>query len=83
MKTIQTETVIPIGEHKTIYSSCRCYIRVEDEAGGPYLSIEGIDDEAEEGKSQHVFYLQSIKEIDEFAAICKRILKNAEEVSGE
>lgn len=79
-QTIPTETCIPMGEHPTVYSDKRVYIRVRDKAGGPYLAIEGSNDDPEDGDRPAEFYLQSIEEIDDFADICKRILKDAQEV---
>ena len=79
MKTITTETIICIGEPLTTFCQQQIIVRVEDEAAGPYLVIRGLDDEEETEEKKYSFYLQSEKEIDEFAAICKRILKDAEE----
>lgn len=80
LKTIPTETCIPMGQFPTVYSDKRVYIRVRDEAAGPYLAIEGVNDDLQDGDKATEFYLQSIKEIDEFAVTCKRILKKAQEV---
>ena len=79
MKKIVSEIIIPLGEHKTIYSAQRIVLRVHDLAAGPYLAIEGIDDEpTNEGENKHMFYLEA-NQIDEFAEICKEMLKDAEE----
>jgi len=81
MKKIITEVCIPLGEFKTIYSAQRVYIRVYDKAAGPYLAIEGVNDEAEveQGEKAGEFYLDGDAEIDEFARICKEVLASARE----
>lgn len=80
MKPIVTEAIIPLGEDaKSIFSPMRIKISVDDEGAGPWLRIEGIDED--KCPAEHCFYLQSEAEIDEFSAICKRILKEAEEAS--
>lgn len=79
MRAFTTEVTIAMTEDPRIFSPQVCRIRVLDEAAGPYLAIEGIDAEPDdEGHGAHCFYLQSDAEIDEFAAICKRVLKEAE-----
>lgn len=83
MIAIPTETCIPMGQHKTVYSEQRVYIRVRDEAAGPYLAIEGVNDEVEEGQGEHEFYLGSIGEIEDFAEICKTILNHAKRLEKE
>lgn len=79
---INTETIIPMGEHKTVFSAIRAVIRVHDEAGGAFLSIEGQNDEPEDGYNEHQFFLQTEAEIDQFAEICKAVLKQAEAAQG-
>ena len=78
---INTETIIPMGEHKTVYSAIRAVIKVHDEAGGPSLSIEGQNDEPGDEYNDHQFFLQSEAEIDQLAAICKTVLKQAEDAA--
>lgn len=78
---ITTETIIPMGRFKTVFSDIRAIIRVHDEAGGPFLSIEGQNDEPEDGYNDHQLFLQSETEIDQFAAICKAVLKQAEDAA--
>ena len=82
MICIPAETIVPLGDGNSLFAAQRIKIRVEDESSGPYLIVEGIDDEPVEGGNAHCFYLCTAKEIDEFAAICKRILKEAE-MAGE
>lgn len=81
---ITTETIIPMGEHKTIFSAVRAVIRIGDQAGGPYLIIRGENDEPDkcDGENGHEFFLNTKHEIDEFAAICRRMLKQAEQAQG-
>lgn len=76
MLAIPTEVTVIMNGDKAIYAAQTAIIRVMDEAAGPYLAIEGKDDESTE--HPHCFYLQSEKEIDEFAAICKKVLREAE-----
>ena len=76
MKQIITEIVIPLLGGTDIFSPQRITIRLDDEGGGPFLVIRGIDDDDKE--NEHSFYLQSIAEIDEFAAICKGMLPQDE-----
>lgn len=79
MKTIATETVILLNDGKHIFDPCRVHVRIADEAGGPFLCVRGVDDEASGKYRQDEFYLNSHEEIDEFCAILHRILKEAEE----
>jgi hypothetical protein len=68
------EGVSPIfGEHRII-------IRVDDQGGGPYLVVRGYNSEPVKGSGEtgHEFFLNSEAEIDEFAATCKALLKQAE-----
>lgn len=78
MKAIVTEVIIGMGSDPQRFSPQTCIIRVMDEAAGPYLAVEGCDVDPSDEKNTHCFYLQSSAEIDEFAAICKRILMEAE-----
>jgi hypothetical protein len=83
MVEIPSEVIVACGEHKTLFSAQRIVIRVLDMAAGPFLAIEGIDDDqtADGENLPHCFYLQSEEEIDKFSRICKRILKQANEAS--
>ena len=46
---------------------------------GPFLSIEGQNDEPDgDDENMHQFYLCSHAEIDQFAAICHDLLRQAE-----
>lgn len=81
--TIPTETCIPLGEFKTVYSTQRVYIRVHDQAAGPYLAIEGVNDKPDSEESATEFYFQTIEEINEFAKICRSILKKAQRAEAE
>lgn len=85
LEQITTEVIIPMGVDKTIFSTCRAKIRVGDQGGGPYLLIEGCNDEPDkdDGETGHEFYLQSLDEIDQFADICRMVLKNAQAVIHE
>jgi hypothetical protein len=79
MTVIPSEVIIACGDTKAIFSAQRIVIRVADEGGGVYLAIEGIDDDSEE--NAHCLYLQTEAEIDQFASICKKVLKDASTVS--
>lgn len=81
---IITEIVIPMGEHKTVFSSVRAIVRIEDEGSGPYLMISGKNDEpdAAENETGNEFFLQSVDEINQFAVICKKMMVDAQKVSG-
>ena len=80
LRAITTEQIVPMGEQREeIYASVRCFIRLDDEGGGPFLTIHGENDDARKDESQHSFYLQSHEEIDQFAAICHQMLAQAEE----
>ena len=78
MQPITTETLIMMGEFRTIYTAQRVVVKVRDEAGGPYLSIEGIDEEPTSEGNEHQFYLCSEAEINEFSEILKETLRDAE-----
>lgn len=82
LKPITTETIIPMGKHKTVFSDVLAIIRVHDEAGGPFLSIEGRNDEPEDKYNHHHFYLNNEAEFDQFAEICRAVLKQAEDAQG-
>jgi hypothetical protein len=79
MEKIITEVIIPQGTDKTVFSPQRVQIRINDLAAGPFLIIEGFNEEPGAGESAHEFCLQSIEEINQFAAICRRMLRSAEE----
>ena len=72
---IVSEVCIPIGEHKTLYSAQRIIIQVRDDAAGLYLAIHGKNDEPEVDETEHEFYLNTVDEIEEFANICKQLIK--------
>jgi len=78
MTPIPTEITIACGECNAIYSEQRIIIKVQDASGGPYLSIEGFDDEPLDDNEKHCFYLCNNKDIDQFSKICKKLLKDAE-----
>lgn len=82
LEQIITEVIIPMGEHKAIFSTCRAKIRVGDQGGGPYLLVEGCNDEPDTGGGEtgHEFFLQTMDEIDQFAEICRGILTTAQAV---
>jgi hypothetical protein len=61
-----------------IYGEARIIIRVDDQAGGPYLVIRGDNNEPQDGETLHDFFLHSEEEIDQFAAVCKSMLRQAE-----
>jgi hypothetical protein len=76
LPAIPTEIIIPLGVSKTPFSLERIVVRVLDMAAGPFLAIEGIDDEpADDDMNGHQFYLQSEAEIDALAAALKQILR--------
>ena len=84
MVPIQTEIIVACGEHKTVFSAQRIRIRVFDQAAGPYLGVEGFDDDAEADTGDggpHCFYLETEAAIDQFSALCKQILKQANEAA--
>ena len=78
MTPIPTEITVACGESNAIYSEQRIMIKVQDESGGPYLSIEGIDDEPLDDNEKHCFYFCNNADIDQFSKICKKLLKDAE-----
>ncbi len=80
LKAITTEQIIPLGEKRQfIFDNVRCVLRVHDEAAGPFLSIEGQNDEPDDdGENPRQFFLCSHDEIDQFAAICHDLLRQAE-----
>lgn len=77
MKTIYTECVMAMNGCNPIFGNNRVIIRVDDEAAGPYLVIRSYNGEPLPGETEHDFFLQSEEEIDQFAAICKSMLKQA------
>lgn len=82
MQKIITEILIPMGEHKALYSAYRCKIRVDDEGAGPFLAVTGENDEPDPAAKEtgHEFFLTSMGDIDEFAQICRDMLKQAQDV---
>lgn len=78
MKPIITVMTVASGKETAIYAAQRIVITLLDEGAGPYLAIQGIDDElTDNGMNEHCFYLESVEEIDQFAAICKGMLYEA------
>lgn len=80
LEQIITEVIVPIGDNKTVFSTCRARIRIADQGGGPYLMIEGRNEEPDiaDGETGHEFYLQTLDEIDQFADICRNVLMKAQ-----
>lgn len=82
MKSIPIETLLIFDPLSTgdIFTPQRCYVRVEDEAAGPFLAIRGEDDEPFTSREEHKtsFYLCTDDDINDFAAECRRLLKAAE-----
>lgn len=81
MHTITTEKLIILGEEKPhIFSPHRIKIRLDDQGAGPYLVISGENDEPDTsgGEKGTEFFLCTGEEIDQFAAICKQMLHEAE-----
>lgn len=78
MDKIVSELTIPLGPTKGIYSESTIKISIDDEGSGPYLVVRGENDEPTERETGHEFFLCSCNEIDEFAEICKEMLRQAE-----
>jgi len=77
-KPIIKEMLIPQGQYNTIFSDTMVRIIVHDEAGGPFLGIEGVyDPEGNDEYSTHEFFLNDEDEIDQFCQICKEVLRQA------
>lgn len=85
MKAVYTECSIVLNGGSPIYGAHRIIIRINDQADGPYLVIRGENGEPDVDETPHDFFLQSDAEIDEFARICKDMLRQAQvaEISGE
>lgn len=79
MKVTYTECVMAQDGVSPIYGSHRIIIRVDDQAAGPYLVVRGYNAEPMDGETEHDIFLQTDAEIDEFAATCKALLKQAEQ----
>ena len=82
MKRIYTECIVSLSHATdtgagTTLDSHAAIIRVVDDAAGPYLMIGGrsIDEDDNLARS---FPLNSVAEIDQFAAICRARLAQAE-----
>ena len=80
MKVLYTECAISMNGESPLYAEGRVTIRIDDEGGGPYLVIRGCNDGANDANSAHDIFLQSDEEIDEFARVCKNMLRQANEV---
>lgn len=81
MHTITTEKLVILGVEKPhIFSPHRIKIRLDDQGDGPYLVISGENDEpcTGDGEKGTEFFLCTEGEIDQFAAICKQMLHEAE-----
>lgn len=79
MKVCYTECVMTQDGESPIFGPHRIVIRVEDNSGGPFLVIRGVNGEPDPGETEHDFFLQSEAEIDQFAEVCKSMLRQAEE----
>lgn len=77
LRSLPVEHIIPMGEYKTHFSEIRCHVRIHDQAGGPYLAIHGENDEPDSEERPDEFYLNDEAEIDQFCAICKKLLRLA------
>lgn len=75
MKRIIERVVIP-SEDETVFAANRIIITLRDQAAGPYLAVEGVNDEPDESgdENQHEFYFCTVEEIDEFAQICRELI---------
>ena len=82
MRAIYTECIVSMSPDSdpsagTVYDSHAAIIRVVDDAGGPYLMGTGRSDDRNEDLARS-FPLGTNDEIDQFAAICKAMLAQAE-----
>lgn len=82
MKAIYTECIVSLSPDTdcgagTTFDSSAAIIRVVDDAGGPYLMVSGRSDEEDDNLARS-FSLNTSAEIDQFAAICKAMLAQAE-----
>lgn len=80
MRMLYTECSISLEEESPIYGKWRVIIRIDDQGGGPYLVIRGDNLEPNAGETPHDFFLQTEAEIDQFAARCKEMLRQAQEM---
>jgi hypothetical protein len=76
-----TEISIAMNGGNPIYGEHRVIIRVDDEAAGPYLVICGQNGDPQEGETGHEFFLCTEDEIDQFAKVCKDLLRQANEAA--
>lgn len=78
MRAAMTEMTIVFGpDEPAVFRPVRAKLTVHDEAAGPYLAVEGINDEADSNENAHQFYLCSEAEIDEFSRLAKKLLASA------
>jgi hypothetical protein len=81
VKVCYTECVMTQQDESPIFGAHRVIIRGDDNAGGPYLVIRGDNNEPDAGETEHDFFLQSEEEIDQFAEVCKTMLRQAEKAA--
>lgn len=82
MRAIYTECIVSMSPATdtgagTTFDEHAAIIRVVDDATGPYLMVSGRSDEQDENLARS-FPLCTDAEIDQFAAICKAMLAQAE-----
>lgn len=78
MTFVYTECKIAINGGDPLSGGHRVIIRVHDQGGGPYLGIRGENDAPEtDEETEHDFFLCDEDDIDRFAAICKNMLRQA------
>lgn len=79
LNQIITEIIIPTdgGKQHSIFPEASAKIRIGDEGAGPYLKISGSNLSPTEDETGNEFFLCSAEEIDQFANICKKMLKQA------
>lgn len=76
MKYIITEIIIPLGgDNKEIFFPQRIKVSVRNEGIGNYIAVEGINDEPNDNENANEMYFESEQQIDDFASICKNLLK--------
>ena len=84
MRAITTEVFVSLSDPQsvgagTIYDAEGVTITVVDEAGGPFLMIEGRSELSDSGRTfEHAFALQTVDEVNKFAVICIGLLRQAE-----
>lgn len=79
LRAITTQQIIPLaGGREDIFDPVRCVLTFHDEAAGPFIGVEGQNDEPDTECNAHQFFLCSHEEIDQFAAICHALLTQAE-----